>query len=196
MHQKHIIYRDLKPENLLFGQDGHIRFIDFGFAKQIVDRTYTLCGTPEYLAPEIVRGEGCSYSSDWWAYGVLVYEMLVGETPFVDENEGRMYQLISQGEFSFPIGIDETTQDLIRGLLEVDVSKRLGCAASGAEEIKRHPWFTGIEWDKIYEHRYAPPLVPFVEGPEDTQNYAIYSDEETADVPLTAEVTPDMFAGF
>jgi serine/threonine protein kinase len=196
MHSKNIIYRDLKPENLLFGQDGHIKFIDFGFAKQITDRTYTLCGTPEYLAPEIVRGEGCSFSSDWWAYGVLVYEMLVGETPFVDENEGRMYQLIGSGEFSFPIGVDETTQDLIRGLLQVDVSKRLGCAAAGAEEIKSHPWFAGIDWDKIYNHQYQPPLVPFVENAADTQNYAEYTDQDTSDIPVTSPVTPDMFAGF
>jgi serine/threonine protein kinase len=196
MHSKHIIYRDLKPENLLFTHDGHVKFIDFGFAKQITDRTYTLCGTPEYLAPEIVRGEGCSFSSDWWAYGVLLYEMLVGETPFVDESESRQYQLICQGEFSFPIGIDETTQDLIRGLLEVDVSKRLGCTAAGAEEIKSHPWFGGIEWDKIYNHQYQPPLVPLVEDMADTQNFADYSAEDTSDIPVTSPVTPGMFAGF
>jgi serine/threonine protein kinase len=196
LHQKGIIYRDLKPENLLFGQDGHIRFIDFGFAKRITDRTYTLCGTPEYLAPEVIRGEGSGFASDWWAYGVLLYEMLVGETPFVDENENRMYQLICNGEFSFPLGLDETTQSLIRGLLEVDCSRRLGCATEGAEEIKAHPWFEGIEWDKVYEHQYQPPLVPFVEDPSDTSNYAVYDDADVADVPLTSEVTPEMFADF
>jgi len=196
MHQKRVIYRDLKPENLLFAQDGHIKFIDFGFAKQITDRTYTLCGTPEYLAPEIIRGEGCSFASDWWAYGVLLYEMLVGETPFVDPNEPHMYQLICRGEFSFPIGVDEVTQDLIKGLLEVDTTKRLGCAAQGAEEIKAHPWFFGIEWDKVYDHRYQAPLVPFVEDQLDTKNYADYSDQDLSDVPVTSPVTPGMFAGF
>jgi serine/threonine protein kinase len=196
LHEKNLIYRDLKPENLLFGQDGHIRFIDFGFAKRIVDRTYTLCGTPEYLAPEVIRGEGSGFASDWWAYGVLLYEMLVGETPFMDENENRMYQLICNGEFSFPLGIDGLTQNIIKGLLEVDCSKRLGCATQGAEEIKAHPWFEGIEWDKIYEHRYQPPLVPFVEDLTDTKNYAVYDDADLADVPVTSPVTPDMFRGF
>lgn len=196
MHEKGVIYRDLKPENLLFSQDGHIKFIDFGFAKRIVDRTYTLCGTPEYLAPEIIRGEGCSFSSDWWAFGVLIYEMLVGETPFFDPNENKMYQLICHGEYAVPIGLDDITQDLIKGFLTVEVSKRLGCAANGAEEIKQHPWFYGIEWDKVYEQLYQPPLVPFVESPSDSNNYADYQDQDTSDVPLTAPVTPDMFAGF
>jgi serine/threonine protein kinase len=196
IHQKGIVYRDLKPENLLFAQDGHVKFIDFGFAKRIEDRTYTMCGTPEYLAPEIIRGEGSSFASDWWAYGVLLYEMLVGETPFMDPNENRMYQLICHGDFSFPIGIDEVTQDLIRGLLEVDMSKRLGCAAQGPEEIKAHPWFYGIEWDKVYEHRYQPPLVPFVEGDLDAKNYARYDDVDLEDTPLTSPITPDMFNGF
>lgn len=196
IHSKNIIYRDLKPENLLFTQDGHIKFIDFGFAKKIVDRTYTLCGTPEYLAPEIIRGEGASFASDWWAFGVLVYEMLVGETPFFDQNENRMYQLICHGEVSFPIEFDENTKNLISSLLDIDPTRRLGCAITGAEEIKSHPWFAGIEWDKVFEHRYQPPLVPFVEDKSDSNNYADYSDQDLAVPPFTADVDQSVFAGF
>ncbi|KAK8882623.1 hypothetical protein M9Y10_045265 [Tritrichomonas musculus] len=196
LHNYGIIYRDLKLENLLFTQDGHIKFIDFGFAKRIVDRTYTLCGTSEYLAPEIIRGEGASFASDWWAFGVLIYEMLVGETPFYDPNDNRMYQLICHGEISFPIGIDDTTQDLIKSLLRVDPTQRLGCTIAGAEEIKTHNWFFGIEWDKVYEHRYQPPLVPYVEDLADSNNYADYSDHDLSPVPLTAPTTPEMFAAF
>lgn len=94
------------------------------------------------------------------------------------------------------IGVDEITQDLIKGLLTVDASRRLGCAATGAEEIKQHPWFYGIEWDKVYDHMYQPPLVPFVEDMSDSNNYADYQDHDTSDIPLTSPVTPDMFAGF
>ena len=200
LHTNHIIYRDLKPENLLFSVDGHIKFIDFGFAKRIQDRTYTLCGTPEYLAPEVIRGEGASYASDWWAYGILIYEMLVGQTPFVDENENKMYQNICSGQFTFPndetLYIDECTYDLITGLLTVDTSKRLGCTAQGANEIRAHPWFEGIEWDKVYEHRYQAPLVPYVESMSDTINFPEYPEEEIIDPPLTSPVPPHAFDGF
>jgi serine/threonine protein kinase len=176
LHRKKIVYRDLKPENLVFSSDGHIKFVDFGFAKQIKDRTYTLCGTPEYLAPEVVRGEGSSFCSDWWAFGVLIYEFLVGESPFMDESENAMYQKICKGEVVYPPELDPVTKSLLDGLLRIDASTRLGCTAIGAEEIKAHPWFHGIDWGKVYAHRYQPPLMPMVENEGDSSNFADYSD--------------------
>ena len=196
IHSIGIIYRDLKPENLLFNAEGHIKIVDFGFAKQIVDRTYTLCGTPEYLAPEVIRGEGAGFASDWWAVGILIYEMLVGQTPFFDENENAMYQQICRGDFFYPEDIDENTQNLINGLLQVDTSQRLGCTASGAEEIKQHPWFEGVEWDKVYSHMYQPPLVPYVESEDDSNNYPDYTGQLTPDEPLSAEAAQLEFTGF
>ncbi|OHT17403.1 AGC family protein kinase [Tritrichomonas foetus] len=196
MLQSHnLVYRDLKPENLVFSADGHIKFIDFGFAKKIADRTYTLCGTPEYLAPEIIRGEGASFGSDWWAYGILIYEFLVGQTPFVDENENRMYQKICKGQVYFPSTIDPITKSLLQGLLQVDPSKRLGCTAIGAQEIMNHPWFQGIDWNKVYNHRYQAPLVPIVENEGDSSNFADYSDPS---LMMDVIATEDMgdFEGF
>ena len=196
LHSHGVIYRDLKPENLVFSSDGHIKFIDFGFAKRITDRTYTLCGTPEYLAPEIIRGEGASFSSDWWAFGILVYEFLAGQTPFVDENENRMYQKICRGSIYFPRTIDPVARNLIEGLLRVDQSRRLGCTAIGAEEIKSHMWFQGIDWAKVYAHRYQPPLVPIVESDGDSSNFADYSDPAAVQDVLASMPVDVTFEGF
>jgi serine/threonine protein kinase len=195
LHRQKIIYRDLKPENLVFSAEGHIKFIDFGFAKEIKDRTYTLCGTPEYLAPEIVRGEGASFASDWWAFGVLIYEFIVGSSPFTDDDENAMYQRICRGEVDYP-EMDSITRDLIEGLLRVDPSKRLGCAAIGAREIKDHPWFHGIDWDKIYAQRYAPPLMPIVENDGDSSNFADYSDTAYFQDVLAAHPVDVVFDDF
>lgn len=196
MLQNHnLVYRDLKPENLVFSADGHIKFIDFGFAKQITDRTYTLCGTPEYLAPEVIRGEGASFCSDWWSYGILIYEFLVGQTPFVDDNENQMYSKICRGQVYFPSTIDPITKSLIQGLLQVDPSKRLGCTAIGAKEIMDHQWFQGIDWNKVYNHRYQAPLVPIVEDEGDSSNFADYSDPSLIMDVIATEDMPH-FDGF
>jgi serine/threonine protein kinase len=191
MHRNNIVYRDLKPENLLFDQRGHIKFIDFGFAKKITDRTYTLCGTPEYFAPEVVKGEGAGVGSDWWSYGVLLYEMLVGQSPFYADNEAVMYQQICRGTIDWPDIIDPLTKSLLVGLLQVDVSNRLGCTATGPAELKQHPWFTGIDWSKLYHHKYQPPLLPVVESEGDSSNFADYSDPAS----LADVVSPDGYIG-
>ena len=102
MHSKKIAYRDLKPENLLIASDGHLKITDFGFAKKIVDRSFTLCGTPEYLAPEIIMSSGHNHGVDWWALGVLVFEMLAGYPPFYDTNTYEIYRKITIGYFDYP----------------------------------------------------------------------------------------------
>ena len=118
LHERKIAYRDLKPENLLIAADGHLKITDFGFAKRIEDKTFTLCGTPEYLAPEIIMSAGHSHGVDWWALGVLIFEMLAGYPPFIDQNPYEVYRKITIGYFEFAPHISIKARKLISSLLE------------------------------------------------------------------------------
>jgi serine/threonine protein kinase len=123
LHDKHVAYRDLKPENLLIGSDGHLRITDFGFAKKIVDRSYTLCGTPEYLAPEIIMDQGHNHGVDWWALGILIYEMLSGSPPFYDESTHKVYEKILQGRIDWPRHFDFSAKDIIKKFFQENIKK-------------------------------------------------------------------------
>eukprot|EP00003_Mantamonas_plastica_P001182 TRINITY_DN1084_c0_g2_i1.p1 TRINITY_DN1084_c0_g2~~TRINITY_DN1084_c0_g2_i1.p1 ORF type:complete len:361 (-),score=123.86 TRINITY_DN1084_c0_g2_i1:290-1372(-) len=179
LHSKNVIYRDLKPENLLLDHDGHIKITDFGFAKNVeYNKTFTFCGTAEYVAPEIIRGKGYGKSVDWWCVGVLIYEMLAGYTPFYDEDPFGIYKQILKGKLYFPSHFDVVSKDLIKKLLTVDLTKRLGNLKNGAEDIKKHPWFQGLNFKDLFHKELETPFQPTTSSEDDTSNFDDYPEDE------------------
>jgi serum/glucocorticoid-regulated kinase 2 len=163
LHGFSVIYRDLKPENILLDYQGHIALCDFGLCKLDMkdeDRTNTFCGTPEYLAPELLLGQGYNKTVDWWTLGVLLYEMLTGLPPFYDENTNEMYRKILSEPLHFSDVVPPAAKDLLTKLLNRDPKKRLG--ANGSAEIKAHPFFHDIDWRKLLQRKYEPTFKPSV----------------------------------
>ncbi|KAI8365469.1 kinase-like domain-containing protein [Choanephora cucurbitarum] len=177
LHRQNIVYRDLKPENILIDKQGYIKITDFGFAKKITqDRTWTLCGTPDYIAPEIIRSQGYTKAVDWWSLGVLIYEMMTGEPPFTAKNPIEQYQKILEGDVNWPDNINAEARDLLENLLKTKASERIGNLKDGVNDIKRHPWFSSIDFDHILAQTITPPHMPTIQHEGDTHHFAIYEE--------------------
>lgn len=182
LHQRSICYRDLKPENVLIDHKGYCVLVDLGFAKIVVDKTYTLCGTPEYLAPEIILSKGHDKGVDYWAYGVLIYEMLVGRSPFYSygTDQVSLFKRIVQVKYQFPQSgaVQEQAQDLIKRLIVRRQTNRLGCLSRGDMDVRDHMWFNIIQVDKLLRKQIPAPWVPHLKDPLDASHFDSYKHLE------------------
>uniref|UniRef100_A0AC35TQI6 Protein kinase domain-containing protein n=1 Tax=Rhabditophanes sp. KR3021 TaxID=114890 RepID=A0AC35TQI6_9BILA len=181
LHSAKIAYRDLKPENLIISAEGHIKLTDFGFAKRIVDKSYTICGTSEYLAPEILTQQGHEKSVDWWALGILIFEMISGEPPFPGESVKEIFEQLKKYKvISFPRRLfSVNAKDLITRLLTKNPIERIGSLKGGVQDIKDHPWFEIFDWELLKNKAIPPPLIPTIYHEGDIGNFDAYPEEDS-----------------
>ena len=179
IHSKQIAYRDLKPENLVMDAQGYLKIVDFGLAKKLgKGKTWTLCGTPDYLAPEVILNEGHDWAVDYWGLGVLIYEMTAGTPPFYAENPMEVYEKILSGEVHIPSQFSRGIGELIKKLLKISQSKRLGRTQGGASSVMKQKWFSGFDWHSLLARELAVPFKPDLKDMEDLRNFDRYPEEE------------------
>uniref|UniRef100_A0A673J0D3 Ribosomal protein S6 kinase n=1 Tax=Sinocyclocheilus rhinocerous TaxID=307959 RepID=A0A673J0D3_9TELE len=202
LHGLGIIYRDLKPENILLDEDGHIKLTDFGLSKESIDhenKAYSFCGTVEYMAPEVVNRRGHTYSADWWSYGVLMFEMLTGTLPFQGKDRKETMTMILKAKLGMPPFLSSEAQSLLRSLFKRNPSNRLGAGPDGVEEIKRHPFYATIDWNKLFRREIHPPFKPASGRPDDTfyfdPEFTAKTPKDSPGVPPSANAN-QLFRGF
>ncbi|KAK3045639.1 Serine/threonine kinase, partial [Coniosporium uncinatum] len=173
-HENGVIYRDLKLDNILLTLDGHIKIADYGLCKEDMwygSTTSTFCGTPEFMAPEILLDKKYGRAVDWWAFGVLIYQMLLQQSPFRGEDEDEIYDAILADEPLYPIHMPRDSVSILQKLLTREPEQRLGSGPTDAQEIMSHSFFRNINWDDVYHKRIPAPFMPQISNPTDTSNF-------------------------
>jgi serine/threonine protein kinase len=200
LHSFSVVYRDLKPENLLIDAAGFLKVVDFGFAKTIADRSYTVCGTPEYLAPELLLSQGHDRGVDYWALGILIYEMVAGYSPFADAANADQVIIcknILRGAVDFPPHVrDKDLKELVLRLLTREVPRRLGCQRGGAADVRAAKFFATVDWDVLRARRAPAPWLPMLSSALDTSNFDTYDEDDAVDPFVDAQGVGDPWADF
>jgi len=203
LHTQGIIYRDLKPENVMLDRRGHVKLTDFGCIKESSNEelNYTFCGTVEYMAPEIINKSGRHGKEvDWWSFGILIHDMLTGSPPFTGNNRKTITDRVLRGKLQLKNYLTPNAKDIIKRLLNRSVEKRLGAGERDALAIKEHRFFTGVSWDQVLERRVAPPFLPQLSGEDDVSNFDDeFTSKPAIDSPPGVVPSPsvdDAFLGF
>ena len=181
LHNHKMVYRDLKPENILLDSKGHVKLTDFGLSKILDegnDKAFTICGTPQYLAPEILLRKGYDKAVDWWSLGCVMYEMLSGKLPYAIKRGAKMSIKIYDQEVQYPNSMNKDAKDFIQKLLTINPSERLGSGPNGIEDIKNHPFFKGINWKDAEMQKIKPPFIPKLKSETDLRYFDTMFTEE------------------
>merc|ERR1719476_949264 len=187
LHERCIIYRDMKPENLLLDAKGYCKIADFGLAKFVLGKTFTTCGTPDYFAPELLKGTGHTFSLDWWTLGILIYEFMMGVTPFSADDLSLMFAKMSRGIDKAPAfeKVDaKNWHELVKGLCKLDPSERLPVRPGGSDNVCRHDWYkkAGFEWPSLIARSMKAPWDPKVKV-SDLSNFDANEEDAPPEVP-------------
>ena len=182
LHKNNMVYRDLKPENILLDSKGHVKLTDFGLSKILEDekdKAFTLCGTPQYLAPEVLLRQGYDKAVDWWSLGCVMYEMLMGRLPFAIKRGMKLSMRIYERKMDFSKRITDSAKDLVQKLLVINPKHRLGSGPNGTENVKNHPFFDGVDWDLAMKKQLKPPFIPKLKSDTDLRYFDImFTDEK------------------